>query len=323
MKPAQNHTRPVSRSARTLLAACAMVGFALNASAATPLYQWNFDAADGANTGTASGGTLATNVGAGTTGSFTGTGVSGSGGDSSFHVSNAHDNWWGDDLGNAAAVSNLDLSSLGNQFTITLWVKRSGTNSVDWLNIGSTATPSSSSNPGISIGVTGWSNGVNVGVNGYNWEAGDLWATGHDNSWVFMAFAYDGTDVENVWWNETMNSLYGQHRNAVVVTGDMVTSASAVTGVAVHTGDWNTPVGAVSIGATATAYLGNNAAGTRGFSGNLDDIRIYSGLLTVSEIEAIRLEAAPVAIPEPSSAALLLGGFGLVAALGRRPGKRR
>ena len=314
-----HHTHSVSKNARSLIAVCAMLGSAVGAFAADPLYQWNFNSADGANTGTASDGTLATNVGAGTTGSFAGSGVSGLGGDSSFQASNANDNWWGTDLGNAAAVSNLDLGSLGDRFTITLWVKRSGSNNADWLNIGSTATPSSSSNPGISVGVTGWNNSVNVGVNGYNAGAGDLWAAGHDNSWVFMAFAYDGT--AGVWWAPDMNTLYGQHRNGVVVTGDMDTPASTVTGVPVHIGDWGTAAGTPSVGATATAYLGNNAAGTSGFSGNLDDVRIYSGLLTLPEIEAVRLEAVP--IPEPSSAALLLGGFGLVAALGRRPGKRR
>ena len=297
-----------------------MLGSAISAIAADPLYQWNFNSASGANTGTAAGGALAANVGAGTTGSFAGSGVSGLGGDSSFQASNANDNWWGTDLGNAAAVSNLDLGALGNRFTITLWIKRSGGNNADVLNIGSTATPSSSSNPGISIGLYGtWDNGVGVGVNGYSAGVSDPWSAGTDNDWVFMAFAYDGT--AGIWWAPDMNTLYGQHRNGVVVTGDMVTSASTVTGVPVHTGDWSTAAGTPSVGATATAYLGNNGAGTSGFSGNLDDIRIYSGLLTLPEIEAVRLEAVPV--PEPSAAALLMGGFGLFAALGRRPGKRR
>ena len=93
------------------------------------------NATDGANTGTGSGGTLTANVGGGTTGAFTGAGVSGLGGDGSFQSSNANDNWFGTDLGNAAAVSNLNLSSLGAQFTLTLWVKRSGGNNADILNL--------------------------------------------------------------------------------------------------------------------------------------------------------------------------------------------
>lgn len=316
-------THPVSKNPRAVIAACAMFGFATGAFAADPLYQWNFNSSDGANTGTGSGGTLTLDLGVGEgqtpTGSFAGTGASGLVGDGSFQASNANDNWWGTDFGNAAAVSSMDLSSLVSQFTITLWVKRSGTNNADWLNIGSTATPDSSSNPGISIGVSGWNNNPRVGVNGYTSGAGDLWATGHDSSWVFMAFAYDGT--AGVWWAPEMNTLYGQHRNGVVVTGDLVTAANTVTGVPVHTGDWATSAGSASLGSMASVFLGNNAAGTAGFSGNLDDVRIYEGLLTLAEIEAVRLEAVP--IPEPASAALLLGGFGMLAALRRRPGKRR
>jgi hypothetical protein len=313
-------THPASKFARSFLAACAAAGLALGASAAEPLYQWNFNATDGANTGTGSGGTLTANVGGGTTGAFTGAGVSGLGGDGSFQSSNANDNWFGTDLGNAAAVSNLNLSSLGAQFTLTLWVKRSGGNNADILNIGSTATPDSSSNPGITIGLYGtWDNGVRVGVNGYSSGTGDIWSAGTDNDWVFLAFAYDST--AGVWWAPDMNTLYGQHRNGVVVSGDMVTAASVVTGVPVRIGDWGTAPGAVSFSATATAFVANNAAGTAGFSGNLDDIRIYSGLLTLAEIEAVRVSALP--IPEPASAALLVGGFGLLAALGRRPSRRR
>lgn len=321
MKPAQNHMRPVSSSARTLLAACAMVGFALNASAATPLYQWNFDAADGANTGTASGGTLSANVGGATTGAFTGTGVSGSGGDRSYHASNANDNWFGSDLGNAAAVSSVDLSSL-DQLTITLWVKRSGGNNADLLNIGSTATPDSSSNPGITLGLNGnWDNGIRFGINGQNAWSGDLWGAGYTSDWVFLAISYNGLNGGQ-WGQEIMATQYGvTNNNAAVITGTTTVSASVAQGLLIHDGGWWNSPGAPTVGSTATAFLGNNAAGTSGFSGDIDDIRIYSGLLTVSEIEAVRLEA--VAIPEPSAAALLLGGFGLVAALGRRPGKRR
>lgn len=276
------------------------------------LYQWNFDSTSGNNTGTGTGGTLTANVGAGaTTGSFGAAGVSGAAGDNSLGTSNANDNWWGTDVGNAAAVSTLDLSTV-NQFTITMWVKRSGGNNADLLNIGSTTTPDSASNPGISLGLNGtWDNGIRVGVNGYNAWNGDLWSPGTDNDWVFLAVAYDGTG--GVWWDPAMLALYGADRNLAIITGDTTTSASVAATLPFHIGDWGTSPGVAAVGSTATAFLATNGSNGSGFSGNLDDVRIYDSLLTVSEIETVRLSA----VPEPSSAAVL-GAMGALALLRRR-----
>ena len=46
------------------------------------------------------------------------------------------------------------------------------------------------------------------------------------------------------------------------------------------------------------------------FSGNLDDIRINNSLLPVSEIEGVWQEA--LAVPEPTTWVMLLGGLGLL-----------
>ena len=254
------------------------------------LYQWNFNGGDGSNTGSGTGGALAANVGAGaTTGSFTKTGPSGEAWDHSLHTSNAFDNWWGSDIGNAAGVGNLNLSGV-NQFTITMWIKRTGGNIPSLLNIGDTATPSATSNPGISLGFDWGSNNIRFGVKGYNGWAGDLWGKRNiGNQWVFVAVSYDGNG--GVWYDETMNTLYGQHRNAVLLTGDTSTPATVAAGLPMHIGDWGTAVGSPSLGATATAFLANNGANTTGFSGNIDDVRIYNSLLTVAQIEAIRQDA--------------------------------
>lgn len=254
------------------------------------LYQWNFNGSDGSNTGSGTGGALTANVGAGvTTGSFTPAGVSGSAWDHCLATSNGHDHWYGDQKGNAAAVGNLDLSTV-SQFTITMWVKRSGQNNNDVFTIGSTATPLSNSNPGISIGLNGsWDNGMRVGVNGYNAYSGDLWGSGYTNEWVFVAIAYNGN--EGIWWNEAMNGLYGQHRNAAIITGGLTTPASVAAGLPVHTGDWGTSAGIPAVGATATVFLGTDGNNANGFSGNLDDVRIYNNLLSVAQIEAIRQSA--------------------------------
>lgn len=284
-----------SKTLFSLLASCTMVFTMSGAYAADPLYQWNFNGADGANSGTGTDGALIANVGGATTASFTQTGVSGEAWDHSLNTSNAFANYWGTDVGNAAAMANLDLSTL-NQFTITMWIKRGGGNVPSFFNIGDTPTPDAASNPGISMGFD-WGNNLRFGVKGFNGWTGDLWGAGSNNDqWVFLAVAYDGNGA--VWYDETMNNLYGQHRNAVVITGDQINAVTVAAGLAMHIGDWGTAVGSPGLGTTATAFLANNGSNTTGFSGNLDDVRIYSGLLTVPEIEAVRQSA----FAEPSPA---------------------
>lgn len=306
-----------SRAGLSILAAVALLASLSGADAASLLYQWNFNGGNGANTGTASGGSLVANVGTGTsTGSFTSAGVSGTAGDYALSTSNTYDSWWGSFSGDAAGVGAVDLSSVSvsDQFTITMWFKRTGSNSPTLLAIGDTSSPTSSSNPGIAITAQpGWSNngsGVNVSVNGYGTDggSGDLWGAGAESDWVFLAVAYDGTG--GIWWNPTMNGLFGQHRNLFFLTGDASTAASVAEGHALNIGDWGTSAGGLGLGSTASIFLGNNGPNTAGFSGFMDDVRIYDGLLTVSEIEGVRQAAL---VPEPSTVLMFgLCGLGLV-----------
>lgn len=315
-----------SKSVLSLAFAGAILCSMSGAHGATPVYQWNFDSADGANTGTGTGGTLALDVGVVTgangyaSGTFAGTGVSGNAGDNAFNASNAYDNYYANNsyspITNAAAVSNIDLTGL-SQFTITMWVNRNGQRNVDLLNIGSTTTPGTTSNPGISIGLDGnWGNGVRVGVNGYAGWTGDLWGAGYNTDWVFLAFAYNGNNGA-YWGQGDMNTLYGGgDNNAAIITGDTSTSASVAQNLGIHDGGYWNSAGLPSVGNTATMFLANDGSNTlgttNGFDGQLDDIRIYNSLLTVSEIETVRLSA----IPEPSAAAL--GAMGALALLRRR-----
>jgi hypothetical protein len=302
-----------SKSLLSLAFASAIPGSMLVARGATPLYQWNFNGADGSNTGAGTGGNLTTNVGAGTSsGSFSGSGVTGNAGDQAFSSYNSWDDYWAGPIGDAATGSTLDLSGL-NQFTITMWINRDAGRTPDVLNIGGTTTPGAASNPGISVGLDGsWANGVRFGVNGYNAWTGDLWSAGYNSGWVFLALVYDGAG--GVWWNPDMNTLYGANSNGAVITGDMSTAATVAANLNMHIGDWSTAPGTPALGATATAFLANDGSSTNGFAGSLDDIRIYNSLLPVSEIEAIRLEA--LAVPEPSAA--VLGAMGVMALLRRR-----
>lgn len=302
---------------------CAMLGSAGGALAADPLYQWNFDSGTGANTGTGSGGTLAANVGPAATtpakdwvgGSFNqAAGVSGNAGDMAYQGWNSSDSWWGNFYSDAAGIGNVNMSGV-TQFTITMWINRDGGNNADVLNIGSTTTPDSTSNPGIHIGLNGnWDNGINFGVNGHNGWTGDLWGSGYSSDWVFLAISYNGANTAGGTYNNdaTMIGLYGTTGNAAIITGGLTSSAIVAQGLGIHDGSWWNPAGAAAVDSTATAFLGNNGPGSAGFSGQLDDVRIYDSLLSVSDIEAIRLSAiAPV--PEPNTAALAaMGGAALL-----------
>jgi hypothetical protein len=305
----------------SFLVGVGLLGVVPSTGQAGLLYQWNFDGGTGANTGSGSGGTLALDVGVVSgpsgyaSGSFSDTaGVNGN----AFRVSNAYDNYYPgasySPITNAAAMSNLDLSTV-NQFTITMWVKRSGQRNVDLLNIGTSTTPGQGSNPGISVGLDGtWANGVRVGINGHTGYTGDLWSAGTDRDWVFLSISYDGTDTYNVYEDPTMNAIYGRDQNLAITTGTTTSSASVATGMGLHIGDYWTPTGPLSLGSAATMLLGNDGSdtlgATNGFDGLLDDIRIYDGLLTVTQIESIRAEA----VPEPACLTL----FGLSAMTLRR-----
>lgn len=302
------------------MATLAMFGLLPNAFAVDPLYQWNFNSANGANTGTGSGGTLAANVGSGTgdwtSGSFSGAGVSGAVGDNAYQGYNSFSDYWGNFYSDAGGLGNLNLTGL-NQFTITMWIKRSGGNTPDILNIGSTTTPGSSSNPGISIGFD-WGDKMRVGVNGANAWLGDFWGAGSNNGqWVFLAIAYDG-NAGFGWTSTAMSTTYGATRNMAIITGDTTTAASiSDANAGVHNGGWWDGPGAPAVGATATAFIGNNGSDTAGYSGQLDDIRIYSSLLSVSEIDAVRLQAVQP-VPEPSTLALAVAGGAALLFLRRR-----
>jgi hypothetical protein len=311
-----------SKTILSLTAVCAVLASIPAALAVDPLYQWKFTNGSGANTGTSSGGTLVTNVAwtgttgtptAPTSGSLVSGGISGTVGDDSLWTYNGQDNWYGSNTGNAEAVSNLNLTGL-TQFTITMWVKRNGGNNCSILNIGSTTAPDGTSNPGISLGLTGnWANGVSIGVNGNTgWSGNNAWG-GYTSGWVFLAFACNTTEWN--WWAPSMAALYGgAENNAALLVGSGSTSVTVASNIAIG-GPGNSP-GAPAFGSTATAIFGNNANGTVGFSGNMDDIRIYNSLLTVSQIDAVRLEA--LAVPEPTTVVFVMGGVGMLALIRRR-----
>jgi autotransporter-associated beta strand protein len=283
MKPS-----PYRHSFRGLaLAACFAAPFA---ACADPLYKWSFDAGvAGTPAITAGGGTLTQNG----TADFLGAGVSSNSGDQSLNLSNAYTGGVG--AGNSVAARDANvLTGAGtlSNFTVTMWVKLAPgalSNFPRLLQLGSSATPDSGSNPGINMLVN--SGNLEIGVNGRNAQV----AAGlSGNTWKFIAFSYDGVSSPTA--SDTNTALYGRAQNAVVLTGSLTNSVAAIGGTGLNVA--GASPGSVALGSAATLYLGNRAAGDRGYTGQIDDVRIYNTQLTLAELEAIRLESAP---PPPAS----------------------
>jgi beta-galactosidase len=110
-------------------------------------------------------------------------------------------------------------------------------------------------------------------------DAGDLWffvntiqATASSssslplNTWVFVAMAYDGTNV----------SLY----EGTDLTPAILTSTTAATGQK------------VPLGSNASLDIGNRLARDRDFAGWIDDFRFYTGSGDLSFVESVRQSAA-------------------------------
>ena len=85
-----------------------------------------------------------------------------------------------------------------------------------------------------------------------------------------------------------------QYQNGAVTGSDSSNPAAALganSNTIIQNGSYSANAGAgipALTSGTSTIYLGNNAAGTAGFSGSLNDVRIYNSLLTVSQIDDVQ-----------------------------------
>ena len=276
------------RRALRRLVATACLSAPIAASAA-PLYQWSFDTGfEGVPSVTAGGGTFVPNG----TANFLGAGASGNAGDFALNLTNAYTGGVG--AGNSVVAGGANvLTGLGtlSNFTVTMWVKVTAgdlTNFPRLLQLGTTSTPDSGSNPGINMLLN--NGALEVGVNGNNAQVSAGISPG---VWKFIAFSYDGGNPPNE--SPTNFDLYNRANNAVVLTGSLTNSVSVVGGAGLNTS--GSSPGSLALGTAATLYLGDRANGQRGFTGQIDDVRIYNTQLTIEELEAIRLESAP---PPPS-----------------------
>ena len=315
----------MKQSVKLAFGALVVTAFGITIQAQTPLYKWNFNSGGGSGAPfvTAGGGFLTANGSS----SFAGAGVSGQSGD--FAYSSA----------SAAGYANAGITSAGdaltglnglNQFTINFWINPfvtyasqpavSGTTVPRFLQIGATsaydeaglAAQGNPNNPlgaGISLALNNTSLQVGVGL-APSFLANNAFAAFTSNQWVDVTLEYDG------------NASAGNNSSGLATaigngTGDGAVFVSTFNnvGAPIMMVMTNTAGVVVSPGLLASELLqiGNRNNSNRGWDGEIDNVSIYSGLLTTAQLNALT-------VPEPTTLAMAGVGslVGLLAARRRR-----
>jgi hypothetical protein len=248
-----------------------------------------------------SGSTALTDLGASTQFSF-GTGPNGAAGESLVNVATGQP-------GAGVLAGTLGASSSLSAFTVTLWVNL-GTATLNnyrmlELATGSPATTGSSDGQTLFLGLNA-GGGMQFYVNNVNnnfpdevagaatWNNGGVLGNVAANTWYFEAVTY------NV--GATSSLLY---------SGSQTSAAT----LAYTYGPTATTGGNLNLSAATSIALLDRFSGGRNFPGAIDDVNIYSGALTQSQLDAIRVAQAP----EPGTMALAaLGSLAWLTVLRRR-----
>jgi hypothetical protein len=262
--------------------------------AQTPAVRWAFDGDQGVPRTSVwiSGGVLSITPGAGGHAAFmAGAGV----GAATPGVLNCAANVYGD--GHSAArinsvgsplIADADLP----QFVVTMWVKPfAPTPDQPYARLLNISPPGEEKGaPGLfiafnsanlEVGVNGKVSAVQLPENIFN--AGD---------WTFLAIVYDGFS-SNPYYSAEMRSAVRVDHNTVVIVGGVEAKARVAGSVGLNSGapSYNQSAGPLAINGLGVAIGDGNGSGARTFRGLIDDVRIYSGLLTLQQIEGARLSA--------------------------------
>lgn len=276
-----------------LLASLFTSALAAQAQAPTPVYRWSFDGGSGTGvpTNTAGGGTL---IAAGT-GSFASNGLSAVATDFSFKTTSS--------AGIATNIS--DISGLGvvGRLTVTFWMNPTVAFSNQQafsrlLMMGTNNAYDEASGggnpPGFSIALNGGTNlECGVGPSRTVVTAGGLLGNYPSNQWVFVAYEYDGAG-SNAFFSSALGTAIGNNsRNYALMLGTTNASVGPPTMLAMTLADFSTSPGSITMVPTETLLVGNRRGLDRGFFGAIDNINIYTNLLTTAQLEAVRVYTVP------------------------------
>jgi Concanavalin A-like lectin/glucanases superfamily/PEP-CTERM motif len=283
-----------------IVAATALASlFSITLQAQTPFYSVNGTGGTGGGTAgvtvtpstAPSGSSALTDLGATTQFSF-GTGPNGAAGESIVNAATGQ-------AGNGVLAGTLGASSSLGDFTLTMWVNQNTAtlNNYRILEIasGSPATTGSSdgaSTPGLFFGLNSGgglqfyvnnANGNTVGTSiagASTWNNGGTLGALAANTWYFVAITYDTT------------------AGAVIYSGDQHDAAVSAATLSDVAG------GALNLSSATSIALLDRFSGGRDYPGAIDDVNLYSGALTQSQLDAIQT-AQLVAAPEPTTMAML------------------
>jgi hypothetical protein len=301
-----------SNKKKLMLCGLLGIGLAGGSMAQTPVYSVNGTGGTAGGSSSVnvlpgvspSGSSSLTDLGASTQFGF-GTGVDGTAGHSIMNSATGQP-------GAGVLAGTLGASSSFSAFTVTLWVNQSTAtlNNYRYLEIapGSPATTGSGDGNRLFLGLNA-GGGIQFYVNNVNnnfpedvagansWNNGGTLGALAANTWYFVAVTYDAVAGSSLLYSGSQSSA----TTLAYTYGSTVTSA-----------------GNLDLSSASSLALMDRFSGGRNFPGAIDDVNIYGGALTQSQLDAIRIAQLTPA-PEPGTLALAgLGGAVMLAAFRRR-----
>lgn len=189
--------------------------------------------------------------------------------------------------------SPLRTAKTVDQFTITMWIKAEippeKQPQARLFNISTDSNEMSSQS--VFIGLE--SGGFALCVNGsayYRVETTE--SVVKPGEWVFLVFSYDGV-AENPYYSHELNNAFKIAKNGAIFAGDPKQPTRLIAEAAVNTGapNYNVSPGKTSLNGLLAAVGSSNSRFDRSFVGWIDDVRLYDSLLSLPDLERVRLEA--------------------------------
>lgn len=189
--------------------------------------------------------------------------------------------------------SPLRAAKTSGRFTITMWVKASlPPQQQPEARLLSICSPGKEQGPqSIFITVDRDTLGFTVGGSGY--YALDVSEPPLKvGEWRFLVFCYDGV-ATNPYYCPEMSEAVQCSWNGAVLVGDPDQPTRLINKTSINTGapTYTVPPGPVTFDGQLVAIGSSNGAYDRSFVGWIDDVRIYDGLLSLAQIERVRLES--------------------------------